>query len=249
MKNQTAFTAFFSFSLILGVSIGAFAQESETEKPVSFKVYSNYVWDKLESTYSDPVSGQTFITQSKTTYDLGYFSPAVAFTNNRGNIHELELSRLQFNVSDFEVFNLDTANRSLQLADGQAEAKFNLAVRYEYILALNIFDNESKFQASVGFSGSPSLAFLTLNPKQTDQFPVSQTAIGLRLAVAPRINYSLNEKWFLDLNVPVIVGDISTRIDKNENPGLPLENRKSTTHDFSNFPPLFQVRLGVGLRI
>lgn len=80
-------------------------------------------------------------------------------------------------------------------------------------------------------------------------FPQSTTYIGLKGFVIPRLSYSVSQKLYVDLNMPVCAMDFYAQMDKNKNPTLPVKEQSNTTQNFELMPEFFSLRLGVGLRI
>ena len=78
---------------------------------------------------------------------------------------------------------------------------------------------------------------------------MSKTIIGLYLSVIPRIEYSINERWYFDLNIPVAIVTTHYTVIKNEDPLLSSEERTKEYMDFYNTPVSLAIRLGIGFRI
>jgi hypothetical protein len=122
----------------------------------------------------------------------------------------------------------------------------SLMLRYEYILNLT---KERKFVPSVGFAGAPYYVSYNFMPYITSYFTLKDTYIGMKLFVVPHVNYNINKRISLDLNIPLFVTDINANIHKENTPMLNTDQRTTTSSNFSAIPEYFSARLGVGIKI
>jgi hypothetical protein len=129
------------------------------------------------------------------------------------------------------------------------EKLFEFYLRYEYKLALFKKKGWEKFKPVIGFSASPYIQWNKHQPGLSNAFPTSRTTVGLFMSVIPRVEYQLNDHWYLDLNLPLSILTMNYITNRTNNPNLPIEDRTSHIIDFHNGPIAFAVRFGVGYMI
>lgn len=167
---------------------------------------------------------------------------AINKRTNKGNRHEVELTAFAVN---------ETSNRTTysnpgtsQIATGGSVQESKFALRYEYIY---VFLKDKKFQPSIGGAISPYYAKYNFTPLSSSVFPFKEYAFGIQTFIIPRISYSLNKRFFVDLNVPLNITEnqFSSRHEYN-----PTEqNNTSNNNSFTVFEDMFYARLGIGVNI
>ena len=212
------------------------------------KIYTNYGWNSNEQRVGFDSTLNSPIIQKNNAFDLGYVSPAIAFSTKRGNFHELELSRLQINQSD-GITEIDYGGEYPQIIAGEKVTNIFIALRYEYNLFFIKKDAAKKWHPSVGFAARPFYSRYTFNPKLSTVFSSKESNTGVLFSIVPRIAYNLSERWYLDLNVPINAGVLKIRNRRVDDPAIPQNQRSITTIDAEVFPSEYLVRFGVGLRL
>lgn len=178
------------------------------------------------------------------------WNPALAagLVNNKGNMHELELTSVSINASDSRT-TLYVPGQNISISTtGSKIYETHFTLRYEYILNL-VKKPGVRLVPSVGFAASPYYIRYNLVPYTTAAYPAKDTYIGMRMFVAPRICYNLRRNLFLDLNVPFCLADLNYNNHKEQNPTVPSALRATSTANFTALPEYFSARLGIGLRI
>jgi len=73
--------------------------------------------------------------------------------------------------------------------------------------------------------------------------------IPISKCITPLLSYYLTSKLFIDINIPICLGEIYYTIDKNEHPALRIEQRSISSVNIREFPKIFNGRIGIGLKI
>jgi len=240
----------FVFVLIL-ISTNLFGQKDLNKKrSIDFKLYSNFDFSSKYIDYG--IDTNTDISRNEYTKEIhGFnFSPALVFYTKKGNSSEIEISRLDYsNKLKKEYTLLDSTGVLLNVISGNVQKQFELYLRYEYKLRLFKNKDWKKLKPIIGFSGTPFVLWEKTEPLLNTEFEMSRTIVGLYLSVIPRIEYSINERWYFDLNIPVALGTYHFTSIRNEDPSLSLEDRTKDFIDFYNTPVSFAIRFGIGFRI
>lgn len=175
------------------------------------------------------------------------FSPALVFYSQNGNSSEIEISRFRFsNIYNKKYSLIDSIGAEETILSADYEKQFELFLRYEYKLALFKKKEWEKFKAIIGFSATPYFQWIKHQPEVSNEFSRSRTTVGLFMSVIPRVEYKLNDRWYLDLNIPLSLATMNFITNRSSNPLLPIEERKVSIIDFHNGPIAFAVRFGVG---
>jgi len=221
----------------------------ENPKTKMVKLYTNFSLTETSSNIGFDTSGRTSVVAKNQDIQLGYFSPAFAFAMPNGNFHEFEISNILINntknETEFIVGNSGTAISGSILKKTQNK----IAVRYEYDFLFFKKKTEAKLRSYLGLSVNPYFSNTQYSSNIPAAFPTSQSSIGALITVIPRLNYNINERWFLDLNIPINIIDLNLVNDKAENPQLTAAQRSITTFNFAQMPSQFLVRFGVGFRV
>ena len=178
------------------------------------------------------------------------FSPALVFYTQKGNSNEIEISRFSYSNNYNKVYSvIDSSGATVDVFSDDYEKKFELFLRYEYKLALFKKRDWEKIKPVIGFSATPYIQWNKYQPLLSNEFNTSRTTVGVFLSVIPRIEYKLNDRWYLDLNVPLSVLTMNYITNRNQSPLLPEDERKEHIVDFHNGPIAVAVRFGVGFVI
>ena len=230
------------FLFLLFLSTKLLSQES-TER-VDIKLYTNFDYTP-KYLYND---SDTLREYEKEINGFN-FSPAMVFYSQNGNSNEIEISRFRLsNIYNKEYRLIDSLGAE-EIFSANYEKQFELFLRYEYKLALFKEKEWEKFKTVIGFSATPYFQWIKHQPEVSYEFSSSRTTVGLFLSVIPRVEYKLNDRWYLDLNIPLSLVTMNYITNKSNNPLLPVEDRKVSIIDFHNGPIAFAVRFGVGYMI
>ncbi len=235
--------------ILLLATINLFGQ-SDLKKAIDFKLYSNFDYSSKYINYgADTVNGVTINEYRKEVKGFN-FSPSLVFYTEKGNSSEIEISRLDYSNKYYKKYSLvDSTGKLLNVLSGNSQKQFELYLRYEYKLGLFKNKDWKKMKLILGFSGTPFVVWNKIDPVLSTEFTQKETTVGLYLSVIPRIEYSINEKWYLDLNIPLALATTHYTTMKDENPTLPIKERTKTIIDYYNGPVSFAIRFGIGFRI
>lgn len=249
MKTETKLKTLLCFTLTFVLhGLTLFAQENDNHKTI--KLYTNFGWANTEETLSFDTTNWTSTIEQNQEIQMGHFSPSVSISLANGNFHEFELSRLLFNHTN-SVTNLviDSTGKTVQTIAGQKTTNVLLGFRYAYDMMLFKKKEGTKIQSYLGFSANPYFSNSKYVPIVSASYPTNQNNIGVTLSIIPRLNYNLNDKWFLDFNIPINIIDVNWTFKSDQNPALIEQLQTTTTGEFSTFPRKFLFRFGVGFRL
>ena len=206
---------------LIFISFSSFAQN---ERKITLKNYMNV-----------EVNSNHFLHNG---LDAFYWTPAIAWSTKHGNSMEIEISHMKYR--DYNIYK-DEEKSEL----GRNEKNIELFLRYEYIFSFGQ-GAERKWRPSVGISVTPFYQYLVTSPYNLASFRYSSTKTGAYLTATPRIQYYVNQHWFLDLNLPISYASMEYSMDRNQNPTLTYENRSVSELTFNSWTGL-GIRLGLGV--
>lgn len=237
-----------SIIILLFLSVNLYGQEN-TER-VDFKLYTNYDYSPKYIYYESGDTNGISLREYEKEINGFNFSPALVFYNKKGNSFEIEISRLRFSNKFNKVYTLiDSTGNVSTILSGDNNKQFELFLRYEYKLYIFKKKDWKTIKPIIGFSATPFVQWSKYDPLLSTEYSSSKTTVGLYLSVIPRIEYVLNERWYLDLNIPLsLVTSHYTRI-RNDNSSLPINERAENIFDLYNTPISFAIRFGIGFKI
>lgn len=223
------------------------AQNPNMEYNYSIKLYNFTGHSFKDKTLRIPGSAQYFYHQ-RSGWEVLHPTVAFQFKSRTGNFHEIEMSdlKLRKNTIIEQEIN-DSANTNFVIGGGQV-TESAVVFRYENILIFNS-DREKKLVPALGVGISPYFQGLGVILNVSNRFKTRETYLGANFFVAPRINYFINEKFFLDLNIPVTLFDLHLQSVVEDNPAIPVSQRKTSSLNFSMLPKIFSARVGVGMKL
>ena len=245
MNTRTSLPFWISLSLFL------FCQQASTAQEMSkmVKVYTNLQFGPDFTEIQPELSYSNSIWTEGKRFNFGYFSPALALTNSKGNRHEMEITRVTFSSRDRIIqASVDSISQEVILGGARQKA-FLLALRYEYDQYLKPNDPEAKWRPYIGLSANPYFSYTSYSPSTSTQYFSSNSTAGIAFALVPRIEYRLKEKWCLDLNFPIHLAEISGTSERTDNPRLPDRQGVNSRIDFDAFDNVLWMRFGVGFKI
>jgi hypothetical protein len=185
-----------------------------------------------------------------TTTMLQILQPTIAFQwkTKKNNFHEIEITSFMLGKLGTKTEIKNESTNIGQTISGNDVISTSISARYEYILNLNK-SKDRKLVPSLGFGTNPYYRQNRYLPKISSSFPTSEKYLGVKLFLTPRLSYYLTSKFFIDINIPICIGEIYYTIDKDENPTLTVKQRTTSSVDFREFPNIFSGRIGIGLKI
>lgn len=246
--KKVKLSSYITALIFLFIGTSTYAQNAE--KNVAIKLYAHFGWSTFQKNSIYNPALQTTLLQKNQNFYLGPISPAVTFAAPSGNFHEVALSQFRLNREYRTVTVLDSTNNQIQVLDGEVISTFAFQLRYEYNFLLRRNNTEAKLKPYIGISGSPYVRHGKLDPLLSFLYGYRSTAVGVSLAIVPRITYDINERWFLDANFRFSFANANIASTVNNDPVIPEEQRRFTavnTNFFSNAGIPF--RIGVGLKI
>ena len=221
----------------------------EGRKSTALKLYTNFGITTTKETLSHNIFNMTSIEENNTEIQIGHLSPSIALTLANGDFHEFELSRFIIGDKANEVYFVTFPGQSIYIISGERKTNVSIALRYEYDVVFFKNSHEAKLCTYLGFAAQPYFSNSTFTPKILRAYSTSQSNFGAMISIVPRLNYDLNERWFIDFNIPINIVDMNWVVQQVDNPTLPENLRTATTFEPSAFPTKFLFRLGVGIRI
>lgn len=222
----------------------------ESPKTKSIKLYSNYSWISTQTNIGFDTTGRVSTIARNLDVQLGYLTPALAFTSANGNFQEIELSKIVIGNTRNEVLNIVDSTGQSSLASSLRTRNNMIAFRYEYdLLLFKKKKADSKLKSYLGLSVNPYFSNTKYSSSIASMFTTSQQSFGALVAFIPRINYNVNERLFVDVNLPINLMDMNVTTERAENPAIPVPQRSISTLNFSQLPDQFLVRFGVGFRV
>lgn len=237
--------------LVLTIAFVSFNQSifAQDTSPIQLKLYSNFGWRAAELTVGYDTVLNKPIKEDLYETALGYFSPAFAWASPRGNYHEVELSGLQFNEVDEQTYIDHDNGLNHQVVSGEKRTSVFIALRYEFDYMIIKNKESNRLKPSLGFAVRPYYYRAAFVPRVSSLFASSQSSAGAIFSIVPRINYDLNKRWFIDLNVPINLLDVSAQTSMRDNPAIPVNQRTITTIVAEAVPSQYLIRLGIGVRL
>lgn len=247
-SNMKMISKSLALLLLLVVIKTGWAQNTNLDYKNSLKVYNLTTFDeqtksrKLNDTFN-------FILQSsKSAWQ--FLHPTIAFQwkSKNNNFHEIELTSFVLGKvgSNTEMIN-DSTHDSQQIIGGNLTTTA-ISVRYEYIINFNK-TKVSKFVPSIGFGLNPYYTQNKYVPTISGSFPMSETNIGIKTFITPRLTYFMTSKLFIDINIPINFISTYYFADKEDNPIIPTSQRTISTFNYDLLPKAFSGRIGIGLKL
>ena len=232
------------FKLILLISVICMAQKVSYAQKTNYqiKVYYNFLHTSSETDYGDPTLSQV---RERASTNFGVVIPAFVVAKNKAR-HEIELSNFRINNSK-NVVTAPASNGGTVAISGVRVLYIHMAVRYEF--AFNLLDTKSLSGLFLGASVQPFIDYARSIPETSLSFPIRNRQLGARLHLIPRYTYDIGKRWFIDVNFPinmVVAGHDGQRV---ENPVLTTKQQCNGGFDTDFFNNIFQVRIGIGLKL
>ncbi len=234
-------------TLLLFSSFAAFSQIENPKRNSSLKIYN---LTTVERDYAPMFPDSLSSGYSENFYNVQLFHPTFAFQwyNAKGNAHEIELTGFRLSNSETNGWSSSSRQPSISTHPRYAHTGALVSLRYEYILFVKR-EGAPRLTPSLGLGVNPYYKFDIYRSSITTVFPEQYQAAGVRFFAIPRLNYSLSDRLYLDLNFPVAIHDAKVVSAKHEDPTIPINDRRRTSFETESFSPLFSARFGVGIRL
>jgi len=108
---------------------------------------------------------------------------------------------------------------------------------------------KNKLHFAVGLGGSPFFIRDYKSSMTRNSLPILVMEAGIVFYVIPRINYHINEKFFLDLNIPINLAQTAFQKVRVENPSMPIAEQTNNRFNFNLFSNVLAARIGVGMKL
>lgn len=231
--------------IILTTASAIQAQNNKAENRFAIKIYNLTTWNKP----SAPLRHYGFYHNHNSYSNLQIAQPTLAlqWKARHGHAHEAELTRLQLNKSESHREIIRDSTQPWPRISGGIYARTDISLRYEFIYQFH--KTQKKLRPSLGIGISPFYRRNNFAPYVSNEFSGSWWAGGLNAFITPRITYSLTNRLFLDLNIPVCLFDAGYHSFKENNPGVPAGEQADASFSFRWLPAFYSGRLGIGIRL
>lgn len=223
----------------------AWSQNPNLEYKNALKVYNLSSWEE-RSISSRLTANSPLFQQTKAT--VQFFQPTIAFQwkSKKSNFHEIELTSFRLTSIDEKIDSVAISGTTV--TEGTKVSNVDISLRYEFILNFNK-SKDTRFVPSVGFGVNPYYTYNLESPQASNLFDSSETNLGMRAFVTPRLSYFINSKIFLDLNIPICFFDAFYNSVIEEDPAIPLLDRTRSDSNLSFSPNFFSGRIGIGVKL
>lgn len=230
--------------IICSITFLSHAQQKESFKKV-LKIYNLSSYSQGSLVDSDSIS--TNINEASS---FQIVHPTIAFawrTKNR-NYHEIELVNAIVNRFMNKSTFFATSSPGNKTVSGGINNLTYIGVRYEYILEF-MKDSKSDITASLGFALQPNFIYSNNKSFSSVDIPSTHSNIKLDGFVIPRVNYKINERSFVNLNIPFALFDASYSKSKVRDPSVPVKSQVSSSWYSEVLPQVYYLRIGYAYRI
>jgi len=165
------------------------------------------------------------------------------FSDSRANLNEIL-------IKDLNLFTIDRTeyiNFSNPILLEEKINYFSVATSYHKTIKLN---KEKAPKWFLGLGGGVSAYYTRYNTKPyiSTYFPFTENKAGLQWSIKPLIQYSLSDRVFIGVSSLLNVMEQNIHVEKEENPGIPLSEQKTTSFNTLFFPSqLFEHQIQVGI--
>ncbi|PCH91281.1 MAG: hypothetical protein COB85_09290 [Bacteroidetes bacterium] len=242
------FTLRLAYSFIIVLLFTHFSKgqsDSLSKRRISIQLGTTIGYFKHESSTYVPSSRLTSRSSSEEFYMV--FNPVMRFDTKNGNVQRVEWVRTDYvheNNKTTEVY--DTISKTV-VVKGERYRAFDISQRYEFDF---IFLKRKKygFRPFLGGYVIGYAFFSKTEPHTLYTFTTSIRKIGAMLSVVGGITYHFNERVYITLGIPILIGDFSIKQYITDNPYLPEKSRTNTTYDY-DYRRNFVVELSLGVNL
>ncbi len=232
---------------LICLSFSAFSQNDNALRKTSLKIYN---LTTVERDYPPQYTDSLGDPNMSTYYNVQLLHPTIALQwyNASGNGHEIELTSFRMSTNETNQWSYYSRNPAIPSHPSMQHTSAIISLRYEFILFTKQ-EGEPKLVPALGFGINPYYMMDIYNSSISTVFPEQFQSFGARFFAIPRLNYSISERLYLDLNFPISIYDYRLVFAKDENPAIPINERTTTIFDSESFAPLFSARVGLGIRL
>ncbi len=117
------------------------------------------------------------------------------------------------------------------------------SMRYELSKAL--LRQSKRFNCTLGLGINPYYVHIEYIPNVATSYYHSDKLYGAVINIIPRMNYKINNRFSMDLNLPLRIFDLREETVRTRNPSIPIRQQTiNTTHGIF-FESAYTVRLGL----
>ncbi len=235
-----------SAALVL-TAIMVVAQESPRAYRSAIKLYNLTDWE--DYTVNGAYNDTNFYVHRD--FALRILHPTIAYQwqSNKGHYHEIELITLQVaHTERFTKSSTPAMGNTSQTVVSEITTRAALSVRYEYQMSLRP-QHERPWDLSLGVGVNPYYFFQIYSAEISTVFPTSVSTFGTRVFAVPRFTWHLSPRIFLDVNIPICLGEYRHQSRYNESPVIPISERRKGEIDFTAMPALYSGRIGIGVKL
>jgi len=228
----------------------AWTQNKYNDFKYCIKIYNLSSFDVVFSKVTFPSSynfhSYTEITNSTT----NYLNPTIAFQwkSKRDNFKEIELKAFSFRNFNNYIKEINDTSGVIEHIQEIDKRTAYISLRYEYIYAFNK-SKDRRFNFSLGFAFSPFYKLDKSIPRMENWYGTSTYNIGIETYLIPRLTFNLSKRIFIDLNLPFCLSDLGMQSNLNNNPQIPVKQRRVILFNFSELPKIYSCRLGLGIKL
>jgi hypothetical protein len=224
-----------------------YAQNTNLDYKFALKLYNQTSFEQSGNLASVDTLNHQLLDANST---LQYVHPTIAFQwrTKKQNFREIELINFYVNKITESLEQIDSIGNVKNVLSNRDVYSSGISLRYEYTVMFKKLKT-SNFVPSISYAANTYFKRDQFVPKNSNAFKNTQSTLGARGFIIPRLTYFLGSKLFVDLNVPICVMDLYYRVNENENPSIPPNQQRINNINFELFPKVMSVRIGVGIKI
>lgn len=162
--------------------------------------------------------------------------PGVQFETKKGHIHQLEISLLQLGKNG--------GNRV------STNDYFALRGSYEFLYALNLFNEQESLRAYIGLGVNSSTSSSSFDPLNPNEFFQSSTVYINRAYLVPSLRRNMGERFFIDFSLGLYFLELIRAKSFQDNPAIPPNRRSNEWTQWEwFFVKQIDARFGLGFRL
>ena len=158
-------------------------------------------------------------------HTLNLISPSIAFSivGKKKSIHDFEIgyTNYQFN-NNYTVEVKPYSDPVITNGSKFFFSRVTLGYRYNFIFMKK---STSKLLPSIGFSVYPTYTYNKSVPLISTSFINENHTFSLPIFIEPTVNYFISPRCFIFISIPLKINDIYYRIQRADNPNIPLNMR------------------------
>ena len=225
----------------------SFAQTIKTEKQYGNKQHVLKAYLIIDPQY-DKYEYQDDSTFSKTSEGGLALRPTFAYEKVRANGRFFQISLSNFSINSRDDFSEKRPLSSAPPVRGAKTFQFSVATLTEWGFPI-FYEPTRKNNFLVSAAVGEFLDMWKVTPYTTASFPSEYLSMGLNLGIIPRWQYRFNQKCYLDVNIPFMIGTAALEYRYFGNPILPNFARTNTGFEWTWTPKDFMIRVGLAVRI